>query len=246
MYDFSELSQPIKLSAGNHNHPEDGMCAMEFVSWLVGEPFSDQPECVCPILARVAIHINDQGDQEMRDKLLLMLPDMVGTRSTSEDAIARAHVLWQFAYNKYGHLIEEPLTVQQVLFEHIPHDLPKVAAAARKIFVKPRIESGSFGAWPKPQQLWASLGFKALDFGLADLFAGHATTLFNMADLLISVAHQRDCASRVELRPRIAADLFEALPAILAVGKQGDGFGGDYVAKIEQAHTMQKARERVS
>jgi len=43
--------QTIKLSKGRHRGPEDGACAMELASMLAGEPFSDHPDSVCPVIA---------------------------------------------------------------------------------------------------------------------------------------------------------------------------------------------------
>ena len=42
--------QTIKLSTGKHSSPEAGACVMELASMLAGEPFSDHPESVCPVI----------------------------------------------------------------------------------------------------------------------------------------------------------------------------------------------------
>ncbi|HUE25944.1 MAG TPA: hypothetical protein VMP89_04150 [Solirubrobacteraceae bacterium] len=38
------------LAYGTHATPDDGRCAMEWVSYLAGEPHSDHPACVSPVL----------------------------------------------------------------------------------------------------------------------------------------------------------------------------------------------------
>ena len=40
----------LELLAGSHTGPEDGMCVMEAVAYFAGEPFSDHPACVSPII----------------------------------------------------------------------------------------------------------------------------------------------------------------------------------------------------
>ena len=40
------MSSDYTLAYGTHANPEDGRCAMEWVSHLAGEPHSDQPRCV--------------------------------------------------------------------------------------------------------------------------------------------------------------------------------------------------------
>ena len=48
------------LARGAHATPEEGRCAMEFVAYLAGEPHSDQPKCVSPVLRRYCIALNDR------------------------------------------------------------------------------------------------------------------------------------------------------------------------------------------
>lgn len=40
----------IELKAGQHSSIDDGACLLEVVSYVAGEPWSDHPECVCPVL----------------------------------------------------------------------------------------------------------------------------------------------------------------------------------------------------
>ena len=53
--------QTIKLSTGRHSSPEVGACVMELASMLAGEPFTDQPESVCPVIASFLRAYNDLG-----------------------------------------------------------------------------------------------------------------------------------------------------------------------------------------
>ena len=41
----------LTLKAGQHSTFDDGACLLEAVSYIAGEPFSDHPKCVCPVLA---------------------------------------------------------------------------------------------------------------------------------------------------------------------------------------------------
>ncbi len=45
------LLDEIQLGAGGHRNLEAGACAMELVSYLVGEPWSDHPKCASPVLS---------------------------------------------------------------------------------------------------------------------------------------------------------------------------------------------------
>lgn len=76
-------AETIRLSAGAHEDPGAGMCAMELVAYLAGEPHSDHPACACPALARFVRHWNDGLPTDAdRDRLLKpIVPALVGTRA---------------------------------------------------------------------------------------------------------------------------------------------------------------------
>ena len=42
--------QTIKLIKGKHSGPDAGACVMELASMLAGEPFTDHPASVCPVI----------------------------------------------------------------------------------------------------------------------------------------------------------------------------------------------------
>jgi hypothetical protein len=82
--------QTIKLSKGRHTSPEVGACVMELASMLAGEPFSDHPACVCPVIASCLRAYNDWIDDHRRQDLYLYASKVVGTRSSQEVQRARA------------------------------------------------------------------------------------------------------------------------------------------------------------
>lgn len=71
------------LSPGRHRRPERGACFMEMASWLAGEPWSDHPGCTHPVLAELARRINDTVDDAHRHQLVPLVPDAIGTATTS-------------------------------------------------------------------------------------------------------------------------------------------------------------------
>jgi hypothetical protein len=66
------------LSKGKHRNPRRGACFMEFASFLAGERWSDHPACTHPLLAGVARDVNDHMSDEGRDRLVTMIPSVVG------------------------------------------------------------------------------------------------------------------------------------------------------------------------
>ena len=82
------------LSAGGHEHVDEGACFMEAVSYVAGEPWSDTPACACPVLGAFLRTWNDHLPTDAdRDRLLRPLVlRLAGSRSTPE-VEARRHWL---------------------------------------------------------------------------------------------------------------------------------------------------------
>ena len=59
----------IGLSRGNHQSPAQGLCVMELASLLAGEPFSDHPASVCPVIGSLMRAYNDAVDDDRRQDL---------------------------------------------------------------------------------------------------------------------------------------------------------------------------------
>jgi hypothetical protein len=64
---------------------------MELASMLAGEPFTDHPRSVCPVIASFLRGYNDAIDDERRQGLYRCAADVVGTRASR--ATERARVL---------------------------------------------------------------------------------------------------------------------------------------------------------
>ncbi len=81
--------QTIRLSKGKHASPGEGACVMELASMLAGEPFSDRPASVCPVIAGFMRAYNDRVDDERRQDLYRYAAEAVGTRARPEVEHAR-------------------------------------------------------------------------------------------------------------------------------------------------------------
>jgi hypothetical protein len=71
------------LSRGRHARAEEGACLMEYVSVIAGEPFTDHPVCVEPLLVRLSWAVNDTAPQSVRASLVHFAPRLVGTKNDS-------------------------------------------------------------------------------------------------------------------------------------------------------------------
>jgi hypothetical protein len=74
--------QTVTLARGKHTSPRSGACVMELASMLAGEPFSDRPAAVCPIVAAFLRAYNDAVDDAHRQDLYVYAAAAVGTRAS--------------------------------------------------------------------------------------------------------------------------------------------------------------------
>ncbi|HTX13215.1 MAG TPA: hypothetical protein VME22_31655 [Solirubrobacteraceae bacterium] len=82
--------QTIRLSRGKHTSQEKGACVMELSSMLAGEPFSDHPKSVCPVIAALLRTYNDSVGDERRQELYAYAARVVGSRGSRSLERARA------------------------------------------------------------------------------------------------------------------------------------------------------------
>jgi hypothetical protein len=73
------MSTDYTLGYGTHATPEDGRCAMEWVSFLAGKPHGDDPACVSPVLRAYCTTLNDSLDDGPRQLLRPYLTRTIGT-----------------------------------------------------------------------------------------------------------------------------------------------------------------------
>lgn len=88
--------QTVRLGRGRHSAPGTEVCVMELASMLAGEPFSDHPRSVCPVLGALLRAYNDHVDDDRRQSLYALAATVVGTRGSAalEERRARAILEW--------------------------------------------------------------------------------------------------------------------------------------------------------
>ena len=135
---MQRLIEQYPLQRGSHPSRDDGMCAMEMVSWLAGETHSDEPECACPVLSALVRACNDAMTDESRNRYLRpLVPQLVHTRGNLTIERLRGYlavdclVRWLLPkwLERHGRRDEAQLLRQLEPIERIAH----VRAAARAI-----------------------------------------------------------------------------------------------------------------
>ena len=95
------MTTDYTLAHGTHATPEDGRCAMEWVSHLAGEPHSDAPSCVSPVLRALCVTLNDGLPAQPRQRLRPYLARTIGTAGDGLDA-ARAWMALDWLIGTYA------------------------------------------------------------------------------------------------------------------------------------------------
>src|SRR6218665_1006688 len=75
----------IFLSRGKHRTPDEGICLLEAVAFVQGEPFTAYPECVSTVLAEFGRQLNDLLPDGVRQELVRFIPMLPGTRDDGLD-----------------------------------------------------------------------------------------------------------------------------------------------------------------
>jgi hypothetical protein len=149
----------LYLDRGGHESPEAGMCLLEAVSYVAGEPFGDHPECVSPVIAAFGRRWNDALSDEDRNRLLRpLIPLLVGTRTTPEDEEMRAWMAVDWLAR-----VHTPAFLRLAgLEEHARalESLARIADATTAGAAQPRLNAAGAAAWAAA---WAAAGAAARD-----------------------------------------------------------------------------------
>jgi hypothetical protein len=94
------MSTDYTLAWGTHASPDDGRCAMEWVSYLAGEPHGDHPRCVSPVLRAFCTTLNDTLENEPRQRLRPYLARTIGTADDGLDE-ARSWIAMDWLIRTY-------------------------------------------------------------------------------------------------------------------------------------------------
>ncbi len=90
----------MTLAKGPHRSFEEGHCFNETVAWLAGEPHSEKPGCVSPVIRAFTMSLNDQWDDGQRQKLLPFVDRVVGTAGDGKDE-ARSYLALDWLVRTY-------------------------------------------------------------------------------------------------------------------------------------------------
>lgn len=95
---------PVRLAAGAHSSPDEGVCVVELACLIANEDFSDRPRCVCPVVGAFLRGWNDRAPHAQRQRLGPYAARIVGSRSSPRVTRERRDLCleWAGAYRGKG------------------------------------------------------------------------------------------------------------------------------------------------
>ena len=195
------------LSRGAHTSPKDGACAMEYVSFLAGEEWSDRPACVHPVIASMARSVNDSLGDDERQALLPLLARTMGTAPTGTDEERRrlsvALAVW--CAEEVAHLARaaEPQAREAIRVARAWLDGKAGAEECREIYA-----AGSY--------ITDADAFAATAAAFAAAYAAEAVDCADLPGLLSGLLDEYDRLTGRTERPALTDDDLRRLAALTA------------------------------
>ena len=148
----------LTLAAGGHSPGASEMCVMEAAAYMAGEPWSDHPQCVSPVIAAFLRSWNDalpDGDRNQLVRYLANVHDggVLGTAPASPELENRRSWLavdWSVRVHTPAWLRLAGLDDQAATLENLPEILnPTTVAAIRPALDAVRKDARAAGdaAW---------------------------------------------------------------------------------------------------
>lgn len=83
-----------------HDDPDQGVCLLELAAVFAGQPFSDTPPCVSPVLGAFGRRLNDALPDDKRQALKPLIPSLVDTAGDGLDE-ARSYLALDWLIRTY-------------------------------------------------------------------------------------------------------------------------------------------------
>jgi hypothetical protein len=90
---MQENVSDLFLKYGAHKTPDEGVCLLEAVAYVAGEPHSDHPQCVDMVLGAFGRAVNDWMKDDERQQLVPIIPMLIGTNADHTVSLRRSMMI---------------------------------------------------------------------------------------------------------------------------------------------------------
>ena len=139
-----KLKRITHLEIGAHS-PDSTWSLMEAVAYVAGESWSDSPECTCPVLASYGRSLNDYMPYDQRQRLIPIIPSLIGTKAGREVELRRAYLLVDVAVR-----VMAPMALRAAHLDEEAHNLaslPEITNAEAAEAAWAAAEAAGAAAW---------------------------------------------------------------------------------------------------
>jgi hypothetical protein len=224
------------LMTGKHDSIAQGMCVMEAVSYVAGEPWSDHPQCASRVIAAFMRRWNDglRSDEDRKRLLAPLIPKLVGSAAGDEIELKRAYLAvdWVIRVMSPTWLELAGLTEQATLLRELSEVTDEASARLARAAANQAYKAASRRRderWAELRQKYAyayadaadAAAYAAADAAAAyaDAAAAYADAAYAAADAAAAYAYAADAAAAyaagkpltAEARAKLRADVRERL-----------------------------------
>ena len=163
----------LTLAVGSHNPDSSEMCLLEAASYQAGEPWSDRPQCVSPVLAAYGRNLNDVLPENTRQRLVPFIPRLLNTAGDGLDEQRSYLALdWMVRTSLPAWMRLVPaLTAQADLLAASPEVVDRTTAAMISMLVREAV-SQAIAAWTEAEDTSGGAAIEGFAWDAAWVTAG--------------------------------------------------------------------------
>jgi hypothetical protein len=227
----------LPLRVGESDHPANGACAMDAVSWLVEGRLGDHPKCVCPVITDYVINLNDTFEDVERQQLRTRLLRLIDTVDKPNAGNRTRFVI------RHAMTVLVPLMLEQLPGSSLTKGVAEICREWHPHAIYGDYLYNMLHKMPRPEVT-----------GIADNIAFHLQRLLPLAApvfngpssmtmlpyyLMLELRDGGTCY-HPNLHPSIIKGLWDGLDGLLAIGRQAPE---NYLDQIAIDHANRSFKE---
>lgn len=183
------------IRLGRSSHPpadtlgDGNACVMEAAAWVAGEPWTDQPACVSPVIGAFLRSWNDSLDDTDRQQLRRWVLPVIGTAADEATELHRSFMACDWLVRTFtpAWLRNAGLVDDATALESLP-ELTTTALVEAALPIIRRARDGAAAAWAAGSAAWA--GSAARWAALADTVVALQASAHELVGRMVALSHE--------------------------------------------------------
>jgi pyruvate/2-oxoglutarate dehydrogenase complex dihydrolipoamide acyltransferase (E2) component len=208
----------IFLQSGSHPNLKAGGCVMEFAAWVAGEPHSDHPKCVSPVIGAFMRRLNDRLSDERRQVLVPYAIAVIGTNTGRADDVTRAYLCADWACRTVAPWWMERAGLHATALRALPEVVDRATAlAARARCRTAHADAAAYADAAADAYAYAAAAADAAAY--ADAAAAAAAAADAAADAAAAAAAAAYAAAAADAAAALMPSALALVDRMIAVGR---------------------------